>query len=159
MAGAAAVILKQAASVTEPTKPGEYGDRPQGVFHASATVEASTLQDLVEMLPDLIKLAAGIPLQFRLTVTLGDGQDAARTAVPGLDPGDRERIRPSAAGGPLARRVFARACSGTGGTTIRSPRTLRSGGTAPFLDWFKMSAREDGIYAYYRMLAEERRRK
>ena len=31
--------------------------------------------------------------------------------------------------------------------------------TAQFLDWFKMSAREDGIYAYYRMLAEERRRK
>jgi predicted phage terminase large subunit-like protein len=31
--------------------------------------------------------------------------------------------------------------------------------TAQFLDWFKMSSREDGIYAYYRMLAEERRRK
>jgi phage terminase large subunit-like protein len=31
--------------------------------------------------------------------------------------------------------------------------------TAQFLDWFKTSAREDGIYAYYRMLAEERRRK
>ena len=31
--------------------------------------------------------------------------------------------------------------------------------TAQFLDWFKLSSREDGIYAYYRMLAEERRRK
>jgi predicted phage terminase large subunit-like protein len=31
--------------------------------------------------------------------------------------------------------------------------------TAQFLDWFKMSRREDGIYAYYRMLAEERRKK
>ena len=31
--------------------------------------------------------------------------------------------------------------------------------TAQFLDWFKMSLREDGIYAYYRMLAEERRGK
>jgi predicted phage terminase large subunit-like protein len=31
--------------------------------------------------------------------------------------------------------------------------------TAQFLDWFKQSTREDGIYAYYRMLAEERRRK
>jgi hypothetical protein len=31
--------------------------------------------------------------------------------------------------------------------------------TAQFLDWFKLSRREDGIYAYYRTLAEERRRK
>jgi hypothetical protein len=31
--------------------------------------------------------------------------------------------------------------------------------TAKFLDWFKMSGREDGIYAHYRMLAEIRRRK
>jgi phage terminase large subunit-like protein len=31
--------------------------------------------------------------------------------------------------------------------------------TAQFLDWFKLSGREDGIYAYYRMLAEERRKK
>jgi predicted phage terminase large subunit-like protein len=31
--------------------------------------------------------------------------------------------------------------------------------TAQFLDWFKLSRCEDGIYAYYRMLAEERRRK
>jgi hypothetical protein len=25
------------------------------------------------------------------------------------------------------------------------------------LDWFKAAGREDGIFAYYRMLAEERR--
>jgi predicted phage terminase large subunit-like protein len=31
--------------------------------------------------------------------------------------------------------------------------------TAQFLDWFKMSGREDGIYAYYRERFEERRRK
>ena len=31
--------------------------------------------------------------------------------------------------------------------------------TAQFLDWFKTSAREDGIYAYYRMRFEELRRK
>jgi len=29
--------------------------------------------------------------------------------------------------------------------------------TAQMLDWFKASGREDGIFAYYRMLAEERR--
>ncbi len=26
------------------------------------------------------------------------------------------------------------------------------------LDWFKVAGREDGIYAYYRMLAERRRK-
>jgi predicted phage terminase large subunit-like protein len=31
--------------------------------------------------------------------------------------------------------------------------------TAQLLDWFKMSSREDGIYAYYRMRFEELRRK
>jgi predicted phage terminase large subunit-like protein len=31
--------------------------------------------------------------------------------------------------------------------------------TAQFLDWFKMSGREDGIYTYYRQRAEELRRK
>ena len=31
--------------------------------------------------------------------------------------------------------------------------------TAQFLDWFKISGREDGIYAYYRMRFEELRRK
>jgi predicted phage terminase large subunit-like protein len=31
--------------------------------------------------------------------------------------------------------------------------------TAQFLDWFKLSGREDGIYAYYRMRAEELRRR
>ena len=31
--------------------------------------------------------------------------------------------------------------------------------TAQFLDWCKSAAREDGIYAYYRMRYEERRRR
>ena len=31
--------------------------------------------------------------------------------------------------------------------------------TAQFLDWFKMSSPEDGIYTYYRLRAEELRRK
>ncbi len=37
--------------------------------------------------------------------------------------------------------------------------TTRSNSTAQFLDWFKMSGREDGIYTYYRLRAEELRRK
>jgi hypothetical protein len=31
--------------------------------------------------------------------------------------------------------------------------------TAQFLDWFKLSGREDGIYTYYRLRAAELRRK
>ena len=31
--------------------------------------------------------------------------------------------------------------------------------TAQFLDWCKSAAREDGIYAYYRMRYEEQRRR
>jgi hypothetical protein len=42
---------------------------------ATATLEPSALQDLVEVLPDLLKIAAGVPLQLRLAVTLGDGQE------------------------------------------------------------------------------------
>jgi hypothetical protein len=81
MAGAAAVTLKQPAAMDDPPSPGEYVSRPQGIFHASAAVEASAFQDLVEVLPDLIKLAAGIPLQFRLSVTLGDGQEVGNETV------------------------------------------------------------------------------
>ena len=81
----------------------------------------------------------------------------AQTAVPGLElarPGDRERLRSSAAGGPLARRISARAC----GVPERG-HDDQADSTAQFLDWFKLSGREDGIYTYYRMLAEERRKK
>jgi hypothetical protein len=81
LAGAAAVIQKQPAAVGEPTKPEDYVPRPQGVFHASASVEASAFQDLVDVLPILIKLAAGIPLRFRLSVTLGDGQAVGNETV------------------------------------------------------------------------------
>jgi hypothetical protein len=37
--------------------------------------------------------------------------------------------------------------------------TTKVDATAQFLDWFKSAAREDGIYAYYRMRYEERRRR
>jgi hypothetical protein len=67
--------------VAEPQPSGEYVPRQRGVFHASAAVEPSAFQDLVEVLPDLIKLAAGIPLQFRLCVTLGDGQQVGNETI------------------------------------------------------------------------------
>jgi hypothetical protein len=74
IAGAAAVILRQPApgGAGEPL-PGE--PPPSGVYRATATLEASAFQDLVDVLSDLLKIAAGVPLQFRLSVTLGDGQE------------------------------------------------------------------------------------
>jgi hypothetical protein len=36
---------------------------------------------LVEVLPDLLKIAAGVPLQFRLSITLGDSQEVAVATV------------------------------------------------------------------------------
>jgi hypothetical protein len=80
VAGASAVILKPPAAVTEP-RPGPYTPRPQGIYDASAALEASAFQDLVEVLPDLLKIAAGIPLQFRLSVTLGDGQEVGAEKI------------------------------------------------------------------------------
>jgi hypothetical protein len=76
MAGASAVTLVQPAaggSAAEPPS-GGYTPRPQGAYHGSAALEPSAFQDLVEVLPDLIKIAAGVPLKFDLSVTLGDGQ-------------------------------------------------------------------------------------
>jgi len=80
MAGAAAITLKPPTGAEEPP-PGGYAARPQGVYHAAAALEPSAFQDLVEVLPDLIKIAAGVPLKLSLSVTLGDGQEIAPATV------------------------------------------------------------------------------
>jgi Protein of unknown function (DUF499) len=71
---AATIILKQPAKISE-RGPEEYTPRPKGVYTSSATLEPLALQDLIDLLPDIIKIAAGIPLRFHLSVTLGDGQE------------------------------------------------------------------------------------
>ena len=38
-------------------------------------MEPAAIQDLVDDLPKIIKAAAGIPLRFRLNVSLGDGHE------------------------------------------------------------------------------------
>jgi hypothetical protein len=48
---------------------------------ASAELEASALQDLVDVLPDLHKTAAGVSLRFNLLITLGDGQNVGKETV------------------------------------------------------------------------------
>ena len=77
IAGAATVTLKQPATggAAEPTPKGGYVPKPAGVYHASAMLEPSAFQDLAEMLPDLLKITAGMSLKFNLSVTLSDGQE------------------------------------------------------------------------------------
>ncbi len=76
MMGASAVTLKQPVTqggMGEPP-PGAFVPKPKGVYSSSAVLEPSALQDLVDVLPDVIKAAAGVPLQFQLHISLGDGQ-------------------------------------------------------------------------------------
>jgi len=86
-AGAAAVTLKPPAASggMEDSSRGGYAAKKKGVYTASAALEASALQDLVEGLPDLVKAAAGLPLRFDLSVTLGDGQEVGKEAVEAIN--------------------------------------------------------------------------
>jgi hypothetical protein len=84
MTGAAMVVLRQPAAVREPL-PGEYTPRPKGIYACSAALEPSALQDLIDVLPEVIKTAAGIPLRFHLSVTLGDGQDVRSEIVASIN--------------------------------------------------------------------------
>lgn len=44
-------------------------------YSSSAALEPADFQDLIDVLPDVLKAAAGVPLQFKLSVTLGDGTE------------------------------------------------------------------------------------
>ena len=69
-AGAAAVTLKPPADF-DPVSVSET----KGVYTSSAVLAPDALQDLTDALPDIVKAAAGVPLGFRLEVTLGSGKD------------------------------------------------------------------------------------
>ncbi len=76
----------------------------------------------------------------------------AQTAVPGLDPGIENGFVHLPETAPwLALYLYELSCFPYG----RHDDQVDS--TAQMLDWFKAAGREDGIFAYYRMLAEERR--
>jgi hypothetical protein len=66
-------------------QPGGYVPKPKGVYTSAAALEPSALQDLVDVLPDVIKAAAGVPLQFQLSVTLGDGQVVGSETVESIN--------------------------------------------------------------------------
>ena len=42
---------------------------------AAADLESHELQDLVDVLPDIVSRAAGVPLKLHLRITLGDGAE------------------------------------------------------------------------------------
>ena len=78
----------------------------------------------------------------------------AQTAVPGLNPGNENGFLHLPQAAPwLAEYLHELALFPNG----RHDDQVNS--TAQFPDWFKMSSREDGIYTYYRLRAEELRRK
>jgi hypothetical protein len=83
MTGASTVTLTQPAAPVGMAgpKPGGYVPKPKGVYTSSAALEPSALQDLVEVLPEVIKAAAGMPLHFQLSVTLGNGQEIGSETV------------------------------------------------------------------------------
>ena len=65
----------------KPTSVSEAGD----AYRSSAPLDPAALQDLVDVLPEVVKAAAGMPLEFRLDVTLGAGQPIDEDAVTSIN--------------------------------------------------------------------------
>ena len=53
----------------------------KGVLTSLSDLEGNELQDLVEVLPDVLSAAAGVPLRFSVRITLGDGGDVPSETV------------------------------------------------------------------------------
>jgi hypothetical protein len=83
MVGASAVALKQPAAEggAAERQPSGYVSKPKAVYTCSAGLEPSALQDLVDVLPAIVKAAAGVQLRFQLHVSLGDGQPVQSETV------------------------------------------------------------------------------
>ena len=85
-AGASAVTLKQADAVKDdPYKRDDPVSIPRGAHTGTAVLEPNELQDLVDALPDVVRTAAGVPLQFQVLITLGDGDDVPSETVTSLN--------------------------------------------------------------------------
>jgi len=70
--GAAAVTLRPPVDF-KPASVAPKVSEPRAGYTSSAVLDPAALQDLVDGLPDIVKAAASVPLEFRLDVTLGDG--------------------------------------------------------------------------------------
>ena len=64
---------------------GDYLPTPKGAHTCAAILEPNELQDLVDALPDVVKAAAGVPLQLHVRITLGDGGDVPSETVTSLN--------------------------------------------------------------------------
>ena len=64
---------------------GDYQPIPRGAHTGAAVLEPNELQDLVDALPDVVKAAAGVPLQLHVRITLGDGSDVPSETVTSLN--------------------------------------------------------------------------
>ena len=81
-AGATAVTLTEPeGSKPEIDDEGDFTPVPKGAHTGSAILEPNELQDLVDALPDVVTAAAGIRLQFFVSITLGDGDDVPAESV------------------------------------------------------------------------------
>ena len=69
LVGAATVTLRVPAKF-EPTSVSDQ----KATYSTSAALDPASLQDLVDALPDIVKAAAGVPLEFRLDVKLGESE-------------------------------------------------------------------------------------
>ena len=93
MASASAVTLRQPAPAPDGDRAGimdqwishGYLSQPKGVYTSSSELRPSALQDLVDVLLEIVKAAAGIPLQFHLSVTLGDGREIGPDTVESIN--------------------------------------------------------------------------
>ena len=74
MAAASTVTLMQPSAAGGMQEPG-YTPKPKGVYTSTAMLQPAALQDLVDILPDVVKAAAGVSLQFQLQVALGNGEE------------------------------------------------------------------------------------
>jgi hypothetical protein len=82
MAAAAKVLLRvpKAGSSAEPKS-----EDPKGLWYAEAALEPLALQDLVDALPDVLKAAAGVPLAFRMHISIGDGQSLEPATIDAIN--------------------------------------------------------------------------
>ncbi|MCY4286579.1 MAG: DUF499 domain-containing protein [Thiotrichales bacterium] len=85
-AGASAVRLKQPDARKDVSEQkGDYVRTPKGAHTGGAILEPNELQDLSDALPEVVKAAAGVPLQFHVRITLGDGSDVPSETVTSLN--------------------------------------------------------------------------
>ena len=87
-AGAAALRLR----VPDAFDPISVSEK-KGVYTCSAALEPAALQDLVDALPDIVRTAAGVRLEFSIRVKLGNGKDvppdtveSIKALLEGVDP-------------------------------------------------------------------------